>query len=321
MRIKTLTAAILAAICLCVPAQAKGDFAGELEPFLQEHGLGTHNFSLCYYNTVTGEEVRYNADKMMVAASTYKLPLNLYYYEMEAAGEIASDAVIPNSGTTLDVCHQKSIVDSNNEVSIAMLYHLGNFRTYKEKMSKYFSATGEELPYLYFVDNYYSTGMMLDTLKYLYENQAQFPELLEYMTQACSGAYFQKYVTDCQVAHKYGSFEGAENDVAIIFAQQPFLLAVYTQDVGQEICSLAAKLAKEYTDGQTPPPQPDPLPEPVPESQPQTEPPVTEMPEQTEQAEQSGTAFPVWILPMISAVCISLACILLAIQKRSKVKQ
>ena len=31
---------------------------------------------------------------MMIAGSTFKLPLNLYYYELENAGEIAPDALI-----------------------------------------------------------------------------------------------------------------------------------------------------------------------------------------------------------------------------------
>ena len=75
---------------------------GLIAEFMQENYLNETNFSLCYYNTVTGEEYCYNETAFMIAASTYKLPLNLYYYELQSAGEITGDTYIPGAGTTLD---------------------------------------------------------------------------------------------------------------------------------------------------------------------------------------------------------------------------
>lgn len=54
-----------------------------------------------------------------------------------------------------------------------------------------------------------------------------------------------------EVAHKYGSFEGAENDVGIFYAEHPFLLAVYTQNVGELVVQDAARLAADYNARQT----------------------------------------------------------------------
>ena len=62
--------------------------------FMEENYLNEQNFSMSYYNTVTGESYAFEDTHMMVAASTYKLPLNLYYYQQELAGEIAPDALI-----------------------------------------------------------------------------------------------------------------------------------------------------------------------------------------------------------------------------------
>lgn len=224
---------------------------GLMAEFMQENSLNETNFSLCYYNTVTGEEYCYNETAFMIAASTYKLPLNLYYYELEAAGEITGDTYIPAAGTTLDNCHRMSLVDSNNEVSTAMLYHLGSFRDYKEAMRKYFTMTDDEIDPDYYADNYYCTRMMMDCLKYLYAREDDFSEMLDYMKQACPGAYFKAYLEDkVTIAHKYGSFEGAENDTGIIYASQPFLLAVYTQGVGELISAKAAALLYQYTEYQ-----------------------------------------------------------------------
>lgn len=224
---------------------------GLIAEFMQENYLNETNFSLCYYNTVTGEEYCYNETAFMIAASTYKLPLNLYYYELQASGEITGDTYIPGAGTTLDDCHRMSLVDSNNEVSIAMLYHLGSFRDYKEAMRPFFTMTDDEIDPIYYADNYYCTRMMMDCLKYLYAHADDFSEMLGYMTEACPGAYFKALLEDkVTVAHKYGGFEGAENDTGIIYASQPFLLAVYTQGVGEQICSQAAELLYEYTEYQ-----------------------------------------------------------------------
>lgn len=321
MKIKRLLAALLAAGCLLVPVRAADEsqsLACRIEAFMAQKGLNERNFSMCYYNTVTKEEYRFNDDAMMVAASTFKLPLNLYYYEMEANGEIAPDAYIPRAGANLDYCHEMSLVHSDNPTSIGLLYNLGDFRTYKNKMLRYFSIAEADVPYLYYADNYYSTAMMMDTLQYLYEHQAQFPEMLSYLKQACPGAYFKKYIADCEIAHKYGSFEGAENDVGIIFAQQPFLLAVYTQGVGEDISARVAQLAKDYTDEQAEKAAAEEAAKQIAEEQVQQEVvPVEPAPEQPE----NGTAFPMWLLPMVSAVCIAAACVLAAIRNKQKVNR
>ena len=118
-------------------------------------------------------------------------------------------------------------------------------------MRTYFTMTDDEIDPIYYADNYYCTRMMMDCLKYLYAHEDDFPEMLDYMKQACPGAYFKAYLEDkVTIAHKYGSFAGAENDTGIIYASQPFLLAVYTQGVGELIPAKAAALLYEYTEYQ-----------------------------------------------------------------------
>ena len=226
--------------------------AALFEAFRAERGLTENNFAVSYYDTVTGESYDWNETHMMVAASTFKLPLNLYYYEKENAGELEPDALITQGGATLDVCHYLSIVESNNEISHALLYRIGTFPEYKEAMRKFFTMTDDEIDPKYYQNNYYCTRMMMDTLKYLYERQDEFPELIDYMKQSNpQNGYFRAKVTEMDVAHKYGSFEGAENDVGIFYAEHPFLLAVYTQNVGETVVQDAARLAADYNAQQT----------------------------------------------------------------------
>ena len=226
--------------------------AALFDEFRAQYNLTEQNFAVSYYDTVTQERYDWNETHMMVAASTFKLPLNLYYYEMENAGEIASDALITQGGATLDLCHYLSIVESNNEISHALLYRIGTFPEYKEAMRKYFTMTDDEIDPKYYQNNYYCTRMMMDTLQYIYARQDEFPELIDYMKQAHpQNGYFKAKVTEMEVAHKYGSFEGAENDVGIFYAEHPFLLAVYTQNVGEGVVQDAARLAADYNAQQT----------------------------------------------------------------------
>lgn len=325
-----LLLAALLALTIFVPAyEIPEDFTGmDLEQimadYMAERGLNENNYSVSYRNTVTGETYAFNDGKFMVAASTFKLPLNMYYYEMEQEGLIASDAYISRAGTTLDNAHYESLVWSNNEMSIGMLYNLGEFRDYKELMRKYFTMPEENIDYLYYVDNYYCTHMMMDALSYLYEYRADFEEMIGYMKQAQPGEYFRAGVKEYEVAHKYGYFEGAINDVGIIYAPQPFLLAVYTQDVSADVVAETAALLTAYNVWQNQPePEPDeslelevqyvPKEEPVPEEPAAPAEPVTpEKPVEHEasavpavpEEPQKETAFAWWMIAVALAVFV-----------------
>lgn len=258
MRLCILLLAFL--LTLSVPAMAyeiPTDFTAltidaAMEEFMQAYGLNENNFSVSFCNTVTGERYAFNDKTFMVAASTYKLPLNMYYYELEHAGTMASDVYISRVGTTLQKAHYESLVNSNNDMSIGMLYNLGEFRDYKNLMRKYFTMPDEEIDPIYYADNHYCTHMMMDALCYLYEYRADFEEMIGFMKQAQPGEYFKAGVTEYEVAHKYGWFEGAVNDVGIIYTPQPILLAVYTQGVSADIVAKTAALFTAYAVWQAP---------------------------------------------------------------------
>ena len=278
------TAAALA-ICaaglfsMAVPALAAEDYpppdiSGKsieelIDAFREEHNLDEMNFELSYYNTVSGESYDYNETKLLYGASTYKLPLNLYYYDMQLAGEITGDTMI-TQGSSLDEAHYQSLVYSNNELAYSLWRRIGDWPEYKMAMRKYFTMTDDEIPQNYYYDHVFCTRMMMDTLKVVWDGQETYTELIDYLRIACPDAYFKTYidVEQTPIAHKYGSYNGAENDVGIIWAEQPFLLAVYTsglsygaggnvdsaysdgQSAGSVICGQLAVLFKTYVEEQ-----------------------------------------------------------------------
>lgn len=251
---------LIVTLLLCVPPICAADlptgaerFAGKspegiVEEFVREHHLSDGEFTMSYRNLVTGESFGYHELEMMVAASTYKVPLNLYYYRMENNGEIAPDAFIPNAGMTLDKAHERSLVLSDNDVSEGMIYYLGGFRIYKQAMRDFFTLTDDEIDEQYYYGNLYCARMMTDALQWLYDRAEDYQPMLELMKRAQpEQGYFRRDVTELEVAHKYGSYEGAENDVGIFFAEQPFALAVYTRDtLGEEYCAQFARLMTDY---------------------------------------------------------------------------
>lgn len=235
------------------PCSAENDVAGKtlgglIAAYMQKNGISDDGFAVSYYNTVTGETFEYNENNMMIAASTYKLPLNLYYYRMELQGEIEPDAYIPEAGKPLNEIHEESLVRSNNELSEGIMYHLGSYHAYKDCMLELLGLTPEQVDPIFYNDNYYCTHMMLLALRYLYEHAEDYPEMLEYMKQANpQNGFFRRDVQEIEIAHKFGSYMGAENDTGIFYTEQPFLLAVYTYGAGGEnTCAEIARLVTDY---------------------------------------------------------------------------
>lgn len=281
-RLMILLAVLIALTCTVAAYEPPQDFTDltleqVMADFMDSHQLAEQNFSISYYNTVTGESYAFNDEKFAIAASTYKLPLNMYFYEMERDGEITGDTLITWTGQTLDYIHEQSIVNSNNELSEALMYYWGDHTSYKEHMRKYFTMTDEEIDPLYYQGNYYCVRMMMDCLHYLYDNSGDFEELLGYMKIAKPGEYFKAGVTEYEVAHKYGAVQSFVNDVGIIYTPQPFLLAVYTQGIyGDGVCAEAAKLLTAYTVWQG-------------EHMPEPEPPESDAPTEAPAAEEELT--------------------------------
>lgn len=217
--------------------------------FRTTYGLDASNFAMSYTLVQTGEHYAFNEDRWMTAASVYKLPLNLYYADLVKNGELPSDFTI--LGYSLDEAQYQSIVYSNNEISEAMLYYIGNnnFRTYRELMTKW---SDQDYSWEYYADNVTNARYMMDVLEYLYAHQADYPQIMAYLLEAEPGTYFETYVSEYEIAHKYGYFEGQVNDTAIVFTPYPYLVCALSEGVGAEPIARLNELLCAYTLSQTP---------------------------------------------------------------------
>ena len=221
-------------------SDAEWDFAGRgldgvIEDFMQANGLNEENFAMGWYDTVTGEEWYYNRDAFLVAGSLYKLPLNMIYADKLAEGEVTEKDYA--DGWQIGTAMRASLVKSDNAAAQALRRGLGVDNTaYRNMMAQYSGLDLSELPGSYYSDNCMSPRFMINTLRSLYDNAEKYAVVIDYMKQALPNNFFCLARGEYEIAHKYGSFQGAKNDCGIVYTPRPFLLVAFVRAGKGEQC-------------------------------------------------------------------------------------
>ena len=227
--------------------------------FVLNYSLTPESFAVSFRCPGTGDAAGYNQDSFFLAANTYMLPLNLYYFEEEAAGKLSATTRIGTE--TLTTAREKSILDSDNEVSQEMIRRFGTYKAFKEEMLKrYGDLDTDTVPETYYENNYYTTRFMCNTLSYLYTHQEDFPDLLALMKQTMPDRYLRHYAGTTEIAHKHGTFQGFYHDVGIVYTAEPYLLAVFTNNVigraaGEELVGRVCLALTAWQNRPTEPPE------------------------------------------------------------------
>lgn len=236
-RLRLLASLLLAALLLCSPALADGAadaLDAAVGALFEEYDLSERNFALGFRALSDGTEYWYNADKLFETASLYKLPLNMYFYELEAAGEIASDE--PIYGVPLDYCHEQSLVYSNNELSQLMVDWIGSYRQFKEIAFGYTGLDESERSFDYYASGGFTARMMVGMLQTLWDDPETFGQEIDYLKEANPGEYLESGECGLEVAQKYGYeyYDGVLNIciAGIVYTDEPFLITVLTRGVG-----------------------------------------------------------------------------------------
>ena len=237
-------------------AEAGGyDFSRGLEgavtDYMSSHGLNENNFSMGFYNTVTGESWFYNPDTFFAAGSMYKLPLVMLYEDMLAEGTRSPGDYV--GGYTILQAMQLAIVNSDNTAAGALEDGLRMpWREYRQKAAAYSGIDMATLPESYYNDNTLSPRIMIGTLQYLYAHSDRYNDLIYWMTQAEPGHYFRLNPSPYLIAQKYGAFNIPHHIMAtcgIIYAPQPYLLVVFINGAYLEsVIADMATLTSAYVD-------------------------------------------------------------------------
>lgn len=227
------------------------------------------NLALFYQNLVTGQSYSYQSTNVFSAASTIKLPLVLYVYELASQNKInlhekltykshhyyGGSGVIQNDpiGTqyTIKELVEKSVVYSDN-IAFSMLRE----KVGQANFIQYANSIGGTV--VYPNGRNQTTAKDLSTyLGRLWDFSKKDPELGQELIHLFKNTVYQetvaKSVNPVDVAHKVGyiPMNLIYNDAAIVFDDQPYILVVMTQGipVGQDvhfISNLAEVVQKEH---------------------------------------------------------------------------
>lgn len=219
-----------------------------IEKYIKNKNLSENNFGFFYYNPNNQEYYFYNTDTYFTAASTIKVPLAIVYYDKINNGEINKEATLlykaehyeEGSGTTSSIYKpgnyvpisfllEQMIVNSDNTATQILKSGLGDEDTsYRNLITVY---TDRTLKVDFYLENIITAGYGYDVIKYLWNNQDKYTELIENMKKSSGGGYLKKDITTCEIAHKYGSYEGNIHDYGIVYANSPYLIGIFTKGI------------------------------------------------------------------------------------------
>lgn len=219
----------------------------ELEQYISKQ---EGRYGLYYKNLVNGQYFGIGDRDPYIAASTTKLPMNLLLYRKVAAGEIdlqqkltylqedfeAGTGIIQSSpfGTeyTVRETARLSIVYSDN-CGINMIIRLlgiENIRKYMQELGGtiYYERSHRSCPY--------DLALYAEELYRFYQ---QAPDTIGVLMEDLQNTLWNDRISkllpdDVKVPHKIGNYPGVCNDVGIVFASEPYVLAVMSDGVAQE---------------------------------------------------------------------------------------
>jgi len=202
---------------------------------------------------VTGQTLNIKSDQVYVAASTIKLPLVLYVYELAAQGEIDLDTKLtytqeyyaqgtgilqaePIGGQyTIRELSRLAIEYSDNVAWKMLLGFIG-----QDKLTAYEKSLGAEATGGHnglYITTPEDMGIYLERLLAFSKEKPQYGnEVLHYMANSIfSEGIPQNLPDDIIVAHKIGALNDKFHDVGIVFGKRPYIIAIFTDEAWEAV--------------------------------------------------------------------------------------
>lgn len=235
------------------------DIQEQINTYITDNNINRDNLGVYFHDFSTDATYALNEDNYFIAASTYKLPLAVYYYELIYDGQCSPDdsitvAVLPESNriavTNLDETESPtatpesepaedteepepeyytdtigdllhSMILYSDNIAAQMLYqNMGGWNTFRIVTAYYYDGT-------YSDDNTFTPAYMNAILQYIYEHTDLFPTLLEDMLESEPDAFLNFGIGDI-MEQKYGDFGGALNAVGLSSYGKPYSIVVFT---------------------------------------------------------------------------------------------
>ena len=237
------------------------DLAKDIEVYFQENGIDHEKVAYCITDLEHNIKYSMNEKDEFIAASIYKLPLAMLYYDKVNDGEYTLDSTFTYSGymhedagvvsSNYGIGSQIPLSDllddlieySDNDAGHILYENLGGWKEYKEAMTKYTDSISENY---YTEDNVSTANTMNDVMTYLYEHKEDYKDLIENMEKAEPGEYLDRD-TQLSMPQKYGMYDSALNSVGFVECNTPYSIVVLTDlgDKGADVMANINRIAYE----------------------------------------------------------------------------
>ena len=238
------------------------DLAKDIEVYFQENGIDHEKVAYCITDLEHNIKYSMNEKDEFIAASIYKLPLAMLYYDKvndgeyildstftysgymhEDAGVISSDYGIGSQVPLSDLLNDL-IIYSDNDAGHILYENLGGWKEYKEAMTKYTDSISENY---YTMDNVTTANTMNDVVTYLYDHKEDYKGLIKNMEEAEPGEYLDRD-TQLSMPQKYGMYDSALNSVGFVECNTSYSIVVLTSlgDKGADVMANINRIAYEH---------------------------------------------------------------------------
>lgn len=236
--------------------------AKDIEAYFQENGIDHEKVAYCITDLEHNIKYSMNEKDEFIAASIYKLPLAMLYYDKVNEGEYTLDSTFTYSGymhedagvissdygigsqVPLSDLLNDLIIYSDNDVGHILYENLGGWKEYKEAMTKYTDSISENY---YTMDNVTTANTMNDVVTYLYDYKEDYKGLIKNMEEAEPGEYLDRD-TQLSMPQKYGMYDSALNSVGFVECNTSYSIVVLTSlgDKGADVMANINRIAYEH---------------------------------------------------------------------------
>lgn len=236
--------------------------AKDIEAYFQENGIDHEKVAYCITDLEHNIKYSMNEKDEFIAASIYKLPLAMLYYDKVNEGEYTLDSTFTYSGymhedagvissdygigsqVPLSDLLNDLIIYSDNDAGHILYENLGGWKEYKEAMTKYTDSTSENY---YTMDNVTTANTMNDVVTYLYDHKEDYKGLIKNMEEAEPGEYLDRD-TQLSMPQKYGMYDSALNSVGFVECNTSYSIVVLTSlgDKGADVMANINRIAYEH---------------------------------------------------------------------------
>lgn len=236
--------------------------AKDIEAYFQENGIDHEKVAYCITDLEHNIKYSMNEKDEFIAASIYKLPLAMLYYDKVNEGEYTLDSTFTYSGymhedagvissdygigsqVPLSDLLNDLIIYSDNDAGHILYENLGGWKEYKEAMTKYTDTISENY---YTMDNVTTANTMNDVVTYLYDHKEDYKGLIKNMEEAEPGEYLDRD-TQLSMPQKYGMYDSALNSIGFVECNTSYSIVVLTSlgDKGADVMANINRIAYEH---------------------------------------------------------------------------